>query len=258
MRNLSCTSVQLDILWHAPEENRKRLDQKLDLLTSPTDIVILPEMFTTGFTMEAAAHAEHMDGPTMTWMAAQAEKINAVICGSLIIEESGKYFNRFIWMYPGGMYHSYDKRHLFKMAGEHEVYTPGEERQMITHKGWKICPMICYDLRFPVWSRNDEQYDLLIYVANWPEKRIHHWRSLIQARAIENQAFVIGVNRYGTDENGHTYSGDTCVADPISEAWLYHNNQGEEIHTITLSGDHLIKTREKLPFLVDQDEYKIL
>ena len=257
MSDLICTSVQLDIRWHAPEENRKRITDKLSNLP-PTDIIILPEMFATGFTMEASKYAEAMNGPTMTWMAEEAEKNDAVICGSLIINESGKYYNRFVWMYPGGMFHTYDKRHLFKMAGEHEVYTPGEEKVIINYKGWKICPMICYDLRFPVWSRSDEGYDLLIYVANWPEKRIHHWRSLIQARAIENQAYVIGVNRVGTDANDHAYSGDTCIADPSEEGFLYHNNQGEEIHTITLSGDHLKKTREKLPFLADKDDFKIL
>lgn len=257
MLNLSCTSVQLDIIWHAPEENRKRISEQLEGI-SGTDVIILPEMFTTGFTMEASSFAEEMDGPTMTWMAVQADKQSAIICGSLIIKESDQYYNRFIWMHPGGMYHTYDKRHLFKMAGEHEVYATGEEKVVINHKGWKICPMICYDLRFPVWSRNDEGYDLLIYVANWPEKRIHHWRSLIQARAIENQAYVIGVNRIGTDENGHVYSGDTCVADPAKSGFIYHNNEREEVHTFTLSREHLTTTREKLPFLVDRDEYKVL
>jgi len=258
MLHLSCTSVQLDTLWHAPKENRDRITSKLDGLTSKTDVIILPEMFTTGFTMEAAEYAEEMDGPTMTWMADQAEKKNAVICGSLIIQESGRYYNRFIWMYPGGMYHSYDKRHLFAMAGEDEKYTSGEDRIIINHKGWRILPTICYDLRFPVWSRNNDDYDLLINVANWPVARSHHWRTLIKARAIENQVYVVGVNRCGTDDKGYEYVGDTCFAHPSQDDYLYHNASGEDVHTEVLSLEELHKVRAKLPFVKDRDEFAIL
>jgi len=258
MLNLSCTSVQLDVLWHAPKENLNRITEKLNSLTSKTDVIILPEMFTTGFTMEAAEYAEEMDGPTMTWMANQAEKKDAVICGSLIIKESGKYYNRFIWMYPGGMYHSYDKRHLFGMAGEHEKYTSGEERLIIHHKGWRIMPTICYDLRFPVWSRNNDDYDLLINVANWPNKRSHHWRTLLKARAIENQVYVIGVNRCGTDGNGFEHSGDTCFAHPSEESFIHHHAGSEDVHTEALSLETLHEVRSKLPFIEDRDQFKII
>jgi len=258
MHNLACTTVQLDIIWQQPQANRDRIDELLDEHAAESDIVILPEMFSTGFSMDAEALAETMEGPTMQWMADLADRKDAVICGSIIIKESGNYYNRFVWMHPGGMYHTYDKRHLFKMAEEEKVYTRGEERVIINFQGWKISPMICYDLRFPVWSRNDVDYDLLIYVANWPEPRAHHWRTLLRARAIENQAYVIGVNRVGTDGKDHNYIGDTCIADPASDDLILHTTASNDVTTTVLSLEKLKAVREKLPFLVDQDEYKIL
>ena len=163
-----------------------------------------------------------------------------------------------VWMYPGGMYHTYDKRHLFAMAGEHKKYEAGSEVISFTHKGWRICPMICYDLRFPVWSRNSIDYDVLIYVANWPEKRSYDWNTLLRARAIENQAYVIGVNRVGNDANGLEYNGDSCVIDPAWRQTLFHREKVEEVHTTILSKDHLQKVRSSLPFLKDRDDYRVL
>jgi len=258
MKNLRCTTVQLDIAWHQPEANRKKISELLSKHNQASDVIILPEMYTTGFSMEPVALAESMTGDTMRWMAELADQHQAAICGSIIIKESEQYYNRLIWMYPGGMYHTYDKRHLFKMAGEHEVYTAGEERLVVNYEGWRICPMICYDLRFPVWSRSDDDYDILIYVANWPEKRAHHWRTLLKARAIENQAYAIGVNRYGKDGNDHNYVGDTCIASPQTDDFLYHHADSEQVNTYVLSHEDLSTTKSNLPFLIDRDTFKIL
>lgn len=258
MLDINVTTIQANLIWENRDANLEAFTKKLSQINTPTDVIILPEMFTTGFSMVPADLAETMDGPTMIWLAEQADIHNAVITGSLIIKEGANYFNRLIWMYPGGMYHTYDKRHLFAMAGEHDHYTPGEERVIITHKGWRICPMICYDLRFPVWARNDDAYDLLIYVANWPDKRSYDWNTLLKARAIENQSYVVGVNRVGQDANGHNYNGDTCVIDPGPKQTLYHVNKDEAVHTTTLSGSHLQDVRSQLPFLKDQGQFKVL
>ena len=256
MLDLKITLIQSDLDWENSSKNRTAFQKKIELIDQPTDIVILPEMFTTGFTMNSIALAEEMDGPSMTWMANQADAANAVIVGSLIIKEGQHYFNRLIWMFPGGMYHTYDKRHLFAMAGEHEHYTQGEERLIVEYNGWKVCPMICYDLRFPVWARNQDDYDLLIYIANWPNKRSYDWCTLLKARAIENQAYVVGVNRVGRDKNGHEYNGDSCVIGPGWEKELFHFEKEEVVHTTTLSSSHLQEVREKLPFLIDRDDFK--
>ena len=258
MQDLLITLIQSKLHWQNTTRNLTSFEQKIAQIDGPTDIVLLPEMFTTGFTMNAAEYAEEMDGPTMQWMATQADKIDAVIVGSLIIKEGSDYFNRLIWMFPGGMFHTYDKRHLFAMSGEHEHFTQGEEKLIVECKGWKICPMICYDLRFPVWARNQESYDLLIYIANWPNKRSYDWRTLLKARAIENQAYVVGVNRVGQDDNGHDYTGDSCVIDPGWRKELFHCEKEEVVHTITLSASHLHEVRKKLPFLVDSDDFKLI
>jgi len=258
MTDITITLIQSDLDWENKETNLSNFQDKISQIQQTTDVIILPEMFNTGFTMDAATHAEKMDGPTMTWMAKQADGSNAVIVGSLIIEENRNYYNRLVWMYPGGMFHTYDKRHLFAMAGEHEHYTPGEGRLIIEYKGWRICPLICYDLRFPVWSRNNDEYDLLIYIANWPEKRAHDWLTLLSARAIENQTYVVGVNRVGKDKNDLTYNGDSCVIDPGWNKTMFHCEKDEVTHTITLSAPHLKEVREKLPFLVDSDDFKIV
>jgi predicted amidohydrolase len=197
-----------------------------------------------------------MDGETIQWMKQNAHKMNSAICGSIIIEEDTKYFNRFIWVNPDGSIHHYDKRHLFSFAGENENYTPGNEKIIIEYKGWKICPLICYDLRFPVWSRNSEDYDLLIYVANWPDKRKSAWKSLLTARAIENQCYVIGVNRVGEDSKNY-YSGDSSLINALGET-LYTNSHIEETYSNTISKYDLNKVRTQLPFLNDKDNFKII
>jgi predicted amidohydrolase len=252
---INVTLIQSDIIWEDRISNLKNYQEKLNQIES-TDLIILPEMFTTGFSMSPKGISESMNGETIQWMKANASKMNSAICGSIIIEEDGKYFNRFIWVSPDGSIHHYDKRHLFSFAGENKNYTPGDEKIIIEYKGWKICPLICYDLRFPVWSRNSEDYDLLIYVANWPDKRKSAWKSLLTARAIENQCYVIGVNRVGEDSKNY-YSGDSSLINALGET-LYTNSHIEEIYSTTISKYDLNKVRTQLPFLNDKDNYKII
>ena len=252
---INVTLIQSDIIWEDRISNLKKYQEKINQIES-TDLIILPEMFTTGFSMSPKNISENMNGETIQWMKQNAHKMNSAICGSIIIEEDSKYFNRFIWVNPDGSIHHYDKRHLFSFAGENENYTPGNEKIIIEYKGWKICPLICYDLRFPVWSRNSEDYDLLIYVANWPDKRKSAWKSLLTARAIENQCYVIGVNRVGEDSKNY-YSGDSSLINALGET-LYTNSHIEEIYSNTISKYDLNKIRTQLPFLNDKDNFKII
>jgi omega-amidase len=245
------TLIQSNLHWENIAANLEMFDKKLAEI-SDTDIIVLPEMFTTGFTMNAAALAETMEGTAVQWIKKQAAAKQAAITGSLIIEEDGKYYNRLIWMLPDGSYQYYDKRHLFTMAKEEETFTAGQEKIIIEYLGWKICPFICYDLRFPVWNRNTLDYDMAIYVANWPDKRSYHWRSLLLARAIENQCFVIAVNRVGRDGKDFYYSGHSSVIDPAGEV-VYQSADIEDIFTARLSLEHLRDIRKKLPFLKDRD-----
>ena len=256
-RDLTITLIQSELHWEDPEANRKMFSSKIREIAHPTDIIILPEMFTTGFTMNAEEFAEAIDGPSMQWLHEVSSTAQSVVTGSLIIRDQNQTFNRLIWMQPDGAYQHYDKRHLFAMAGEHEEYTAGSERLIVELKGWRICPLICYDLRFPVWSRNDEAYDLLIYVANWPEKRTAHWNALLKARAIENQAYVAAVNRVGKDGGGYNYLGDSCLVDPMGDQ-IYYKSGVEDLATTTLSYDTLESIREKLPFLIDRDQFQII
>ncbi|MFT6807573.1 MAG: omega-amidase [Saprospiraceae bacterium] len=257
MSDLTITLIQSTLHWQDPEANRKMFGEKIKNGDEPKDLVILPEMFTTGFTMNAREWAETMEGPTLRWMKRVAEETDAVITGSLIISEDGNYYNRLIWMRPDGTFDTYDKRHLFAMAGEHEHYAPGTERLIVTLHGWKICPLICYDLRFPVWARNDDAYDLLIYMANWPDRRSYDWNTLLRARAIENQTFVAAVNRVGTDGNEHAYAGDSCVIDPGWEKTIHHMEDKDAVATVVLSYKHLQDVRGKLPFLKDADKFSV-
>jgi predicted amidohydrolase len=252
---INVTLIQSDIIWEDRISNLKKYQEKINQIES-TDLIILPEMFTTGFSMSPKSISENMNGETIQWMKQNAHKMNSAICGSIIIEEDSKYFNRFIWVNPDGSIHHYDKRHLFSFAGENENYTPGNEKIIIEYKGWKICPLICYDLRFPVWSRNSEDYDLLIYVANWPDKRKSAWKSLLTARAIENQCYVIGVNRVGEDSKNY-YSGDSSLINALGET-LYTNSHIEEIYSNTISKYDLNKIRTQLTFLNDKDNFKII
>ena len=239
------------------------LEEKIAGIQEKTQVVILPEMFSTGFSMKPEQLAEIMDGETITWMKKIALDKKIILTGSVIIEENGNYFNRSIWMLPNGQYGYYNKRHLFAFAEEDKHYTGGTERFIASVNGWKINLLVCYDLRFPVWARQqfDEdknfEYDALIYVANWPERRSHAWKTLLQARAIENQCYVIGVNRVGDDGNGIYHSGDSMVIDPLG-AVLYHKKDDEDIFTITLKKEDLQQVREKFQFWRDADEFKIL
>ncbi len=253
MQDLTVTFIQSKLHWQNVDANLKMFEEKIDLIGTTTDLIILPEMFTTGFSMNALELAEPMNGKSVTWMADQAKELNAVITGSLIIQEAGKYFNRLIWMRPDGSFTHYDKRHLFTMANEHLTYTAGDERLIVSLNEWRICPLICYDLRFPVWARNRNQYDLLIYTANWPVQRSFHWKVLLQARAIENQCFTVGVNRCGIDGNGHYYTGDSCMISPSGEIYAQAADV-EIIETRTLSYEYLRFIRKKLPFLADADD----
>lgn len=259
---LSTTLIQTALHWENKEANLKMFEEKIGGLSDVGHVIILPEMFSTGFSMRPEVLAETMDGPSVAWMRSLAKKYKRIVTGSLMIEEDGSYFNRAIWMLPTGQYAFYDKRHLFAYAGEDQHYTPGSKRLIASVNGWRVNLQICYDLRFPVWSRQarEEQpgseYDLLIFVANWPERRNHAWKTLLQARAIENQCFVIGVNRVGNDGNNVYHSGDSMVVDPMG-AVCYHKAHEEDVHTITLDKEQLEQVREKLPFWKDADQFNI-
>ena len=225
MQDLVVAIVQTPLYWQDPVANRAMLEEKISGLRK-VDVIVLPEMFTTAFSMNPAQFAENLFGDTFNWMTQKAKQFNAAITGSFICTENGKYYNRLIWMQPDGNYYKYDKRHLFTLAGENAHYTEGVERVTLEWRGWRICPLICYDLRFPVWSRNTftknngvptADYDVLIYVANWPEVRSYPWKQLLIARAIENQCYVIGVNRIGKDGNDISHSGDSMVINPRGE-----------------------------------------
>jgi len=257
MTDLRITTIQTQLQWENPVANRHTFDSKLESLEGQTDVVILPEMFTTGFSMNAAQLAEDMSGNTMQWLAQHASQLDAVVTGSLIIREEGKHYNRLIWMRPDGSFDTYNKRHLFTMAKEHLTYTAGTKRLITGWRGWRVCPLVCYDLRFPVWSRNADEYDVLIYTANWPSMRAYAWRTLLHARAIENQAYTIGVNIVGKDGNDFPYSGNTMIIEPSGADILYHKADVEDVHTTTLSYEHLQKVRHKLPFLADRDKFEI-
>lgn len=257
MDNLKITTYQGYLFWENIDKNLQNISLRLSGIRTSTDLIILPEMFNTGFTMNAQKLAEPMGGKTMQWMQATAQKMNCVVTGSLIITEDDKYYNRLIWMRPDGTYEYYDKRHLFALGKEDETYTAGNKKLIVELQGWKICPAICYDLRFPVWLRNvDAEYDLLIVVANWPERRSLHWRTLIPARAVENQAYVIGLNRFGYDGNEVFHSGDSMCIDPNGKVIYYKPNE-EDIYTFSINAEELVKTRRALPFLRDADKFHL-
>lgn len=257
MSTLKITSFQSYLFWENIDKNLQNLGLRLNSIREKTDLIILPEMFNTGFTMNPSEFAEEMGGKTMKWMHDQARKFESVITGSLIIKEANKFYNRLIWMRPDGSHEQYDKRHLFGMGEEDKHYTAGTQKLFVELKGWKICPAICYDLRFPVWLRNkNEEYDLLLIVANWPERRSLHWRSLIPARAIENQAFVVAVNRVGHDGNEVFHSGDSMCIDPNGRV-VYYKPNDEDLYTFTIHKNDLIEARKNFPFLKDADSFNI-
>ncbi|MEM6342227.1 MAG: amidohydrolase [Bacteroidota bacterium] len=262
MESLNITALQLDLAWHDAEANRNRIAAFLHAKQPQADLIILPEMFATGFTMEPAGLAERSDGPTVKWMQQMASQYQTSLTGSLSIEEEGKFFNRAFMVNQLGVEAQYDKRHSFSLAGEDEVYQAGNQRVITPLKGWNICLQICYDLRFPVFGRNHAdaagnfEYDLLIYVANWPAARVHHWESLLQARAIENQCYTIGVNRVGVDANGLYYSGSSMVIDPMGNVSAKAFG-GEAVLQASLDADFLAATRKKYPFWRDADRFEL-
>ena len=270
MSSLTITLIQPNLVWENKKANLELLSQKIESIKEKTEVVILPEMFSTGFSMQPKLLGENMDGETIVWMKKISSQKKIIVTGSLIIEEGGKYFNRLIWMLPNGEYGVYDKRHLFAYADEHSHYTAGNKRLIAQVKGWKINLQVCYDLRFPVWARQAPlsfgegpgvrsvlEYDLLIYVANWPERRSLAWKTLLQARAIENQCYVVGANRVGDDGNNIHYSGDSMIIDPLGEI-LYQKTNEEDVYTYTLEKEKLDEVREKFPFWRDADSFEIL
>ncbi len=282
MSSLTITTIQTNLAWENKAANLRMLKDKINEAGAKTEVVVLPEMFSTGFSMQAPLLAETMDGETIAWMKEMASTNKIILTGSVIIKENEQYFNRLIWMLPNGQYGYYDKRHLFTLGKEHEYYSPGNKRLIASVKGWKINLQICYDLRFPVWARNRiieeelpykesqlieapdgqpiatlrPEYDLLIYVANWPERRSHAWKTLLCARAIENQCYVVGVNRVGKDGHNNNHSGNSLVIDPFGEV-LYHMADEEDVATTTLYKEKLEEVRTKLPFWKDGDNFMI-
>lgn len=255
---LKLALVQTDVVWQNAFENRIRYSEKMDNIKEDVDVIILPEMFSTGFSMQPQEVSETMQGETVEWMKKIASKKNAAICGSLIISEEKQFYNRFLFVMPNGEISFYNKRHLFSLAGEEKVYSQGVERKLIEFRGWKIHPLICYDLRFPVWARNVDEYDLLLYVANWPKPRIVAWDTLLKARAIENLCYTVGVNRVGADENGYEFSGHSAVYDCLGEKLTFSIPNHESVEIIELYKDHIEKVRSQLNFLNDKDTFEIV
>ncbi|MDX5404686.1 MAG: nitrilase family protein [Bacteroidota bacterium] len=256
MNDLNVTLVQPDIIWEDHKRNANHLEELLGDL-GKTDLIMLPEMFSTGFTMDPRKVALEDGGEMRDWMIGLARDMNCWVIGSLCVSDSGRFFNRLFAVSPNGVELRADKRHLFSLAGEEKVYSPGEVRQTVTINGWTILPLVCYDLRFPVWSRNDLGYDLLLYVANWPHRRIGAWDTLLPARAIENQSFVVAVNRVGLDGNQVHHSGHSSAFDPLGSRIATLKDDSEEVTTVALSGEELKRTRERFRFLNDRDEFSI-
>lgn len=263
MQDLKVSIVQSKTHWESVGANLAMFEEKIWQIEGDTDIIVLPEMFSTGFTMSSQKLAEPMNFTTFKWMRQMAQQTQSVVTGSVIIKEKGLYFNRLLWMEPDGNYTKYDKRHLFRMADEHLHYSAGKKKLVINYKGWKICPLICYDLRFPVWSRNTRQkdiqhleYDMLLYVANWPAARVNAWDTLLRARAIENLCYTVGVNRIGEDGIGVAYNGHSAIIDPKGNAIFLADDQ-EIIITSTLSFSDLQSYRKKFPAHIDGDDFLI-
>jgi len=266
MSNLTVSLIQSNLHWEDKSANLQMFEEKILSLKEKTELVILPEMFNTGFSMNPVQLAEQMEGKTVQWMKRIAKQKNIILTGSLIIEENGNYFNRLVWMLPNGQYGIYDKRHRFAFAGEDQQFAAGEKRLIASVKGWRINLMVCYDLRFPVWARQQPdvsanesslEYDLLIYVANWPERRIHAWNTLLQARAIENQCYAIGVNRVGNDGHNIYHNGNSMIIDPLGQI-IYQKSEDEDVYTYTFEKQKLEEVRAKFPFWKDADEFQIL
>jgi predicted amidohydrolase len=255
--HLRVTLVQTDLAWQDPAANRRALAAHFRGLAGHTDLVVLPEMFSTGFSMAAESLAEDMDGPTVGWLREEAAATGCVIAGSLIIRAGERCHNRLVWARPDGSIEHYDKRHLFRMANEQRHYAAGERRLVVEVKGWRVCPMVCYDLRFPVWSRCRDDYDVLVYVANWPQRRAHAWATLLRARAIENLCYVAGVNRIGRDGNGASYAGDSVAVDFLGQS-LTSEGGGQRVETAVLDLESLRAYRRDFPAQLDADRFELV
>jgi len=248
--------IQSDLYWEDASENRKNFESKINKIDSTVNLVVLPEMFSTGFTMNASKVAENMNGETILWMKSLAKQKNFAIIGSVIIVENEKFYNRMLFVFPSGEIQYYNKRHLFSLAGEDKTYTAGNEKVIVNYLNWKICLQVCYDLRFPVFARNVENYDLLLYVANWPKVRTNAWDALLKARAIENLSYVVGVNRVGLDANSYEHVGHSQVIDFLGN-YILEPHETEDVFVVELDQNEMLETRKKLDFLSDQDVFEI-
>lgn len=263
MQDLKITIIQSDLHWEDIDANLAMFEEKIWQIGESTDVIVLPEMFSTGFTMNAPKLAEMMNMRTFRWMKQMAGQTGALVMGSFIANVHDRFYNRLLWMEPEGTFKTYDKRHLFRMANEHHVYTPGESLLIGHWKGWRICPLVCYDLRFPVWSRNrwnpslkKASYDVMVYVANWPRVRVNAWEALLKARAIENLSYVVGVNRVGIDGNGIEYNGQSSIIGPKGDA-VFTVEGMEAVRTTTISANSLQSYRDKFPAFLDADDFSI-
>lgn len=254
---LNIAFIQANLKWEDPEANRKLFSAEIEKLSDAVELIILPEMFTTGFSMNAKELAEETEAETLEWMRETAKAKSTAVTGSVIITENSNYYNRLFFVFPDGSYKLYDKKHTFTLAKEDKTYTAGTKRLIVEYKGWKICPLICYDLRFPVWARNTVDYDLLIYVANWPEKRVNAWDALLKARAIENMSYCIGLNRTGKDGDGYVYNGHSAAYDPLGAELTELNRSDEFIAEFSIEKAALNEVRTQLKFLQDRDSFTL-
>ena len=258
MKNtLKTTIIQSALHWENGEANRAMFSEKIQNIDGETDLIVLPEMFSTGFSMNAKNLAEEKEGETLQWMVSEAKNKNCAITGSVIISEKNNFYNRLFFVFPDGSFKKYDKKHTFTLAKQNETYSAGHERLIVDYKGWKICPLVCYDLRFPVWARNTEDYDVLLYVANWPKARTVAWDTLLKARAIENMAYCIGVNRVGFDGNDNEYVGHSAVYDVLGQQISNSNFEKEFTETVVLEKEHIENNRKHLQFLKDRDNFTL-
>lgn len=258
MKNLNITLIQTSLFWEDREKNIQHFTNKINNINVATDLILLPEMFTTGFSMNSEILAETMEGTTVQWMKHTAKKKNCAIAGTIIIKENNNYYNRLIFAKEDGSIICYDKRHLYRMGNENNYFSPGEKRVIFEYKDWRICLMICYDLRFPVWCRNKNNYDLLLFTASWPEARIHVWDILLKARALENQVYVIGLNRIGKDGMNLAYTGNSAVYSPKAELLSTILPNEDKIETIIISKEELEDFRIKYPVGLDADNFEIV
>ena len=254
---LKIAIIQSCLVWENPEGNRTQFAKKIESISEAVDLILLPEMFTSGFTMHPENVFETMEGATIKWLQKLAMEKQSAIGGSLVIKENDVFYNRFVFVKPDGSIETYDKRHTFTLAGEDKVYKAGTKKVIVDYKGWKLCPLVCYDLRFPVWARNAENYDALIYVANWPKPRIDAWNTLLKARAIENMSYCVGSNRVGNDANGHEYSGHSAAYDGVGKLLTSFEDNIEGIEVVSLDKEHISTIRNKLKFLNDRDSFTV-